>query len=203
MNTLSFEMMSAGHNDLCANDFYKIIEFTESVKELIVCHFIKLNELIKRINIFKKQSEYDWLQSNQKIAMNAEFYSYLRKNTKLLDSDLKNLSLNFMEYKESLEQFRIQAYNQEDLIEKLYFKYQQNLTLDDLLNGHSVQISTLKHNPIYDEFRKLEQGKTELSLDILESTYKHNFELLTSVKESQEGVFLQADTIIKDMRKQF
>lgn len=202
MKTLSLEMMSASPSDWCTDNLYKIIEVTENVKDLIVCHFIKLNELIKRIDIFKKQSKYDWLQSKQKVAMNAEFYSYLRKNTKLLDSELNSLNLNFQHYENSIQQFKNLANDQDDLVEKLFFKFQQDLSLDKMLSGGS-EVPKLKYNPIYDEIRKLEVGSTELSLDILENTYQHNFELLISVKQSQEGVFLQADTIIKDMRKQF
>jgi hypothetical protein len=198
MNTLSFEMMSANQNDWTGK-FYEIIQATENVKDLIVCHFIKLNELLKRINVFKKQSNYDWIHSKQKIAIKSEFYYYLRLNTRILKSEFNELNKDFLLYKDTLDQFKITVMERDIPIANEY----KDITLDKLLNGDLYVIPDPKKNPLMGEVYKYESASTDLSIDILNNTYQYNYDLFDSVKASHEGIFLQADTIIKDMRKQF
>lgn len=198
MNTLSFEMMSANQYDW-AKGFNEIIQATENVKDLIVCHFIKLNELLKRINIYKKQSNYDWVQSRQKVAMKSEFYSYLRMNTRMLNNEFNDLNKDFLLYKDSVDKFK------DNVLENdvpLAIEYKE-ITLEKLLSGDFQSITNIQQNPLLHEIHKFETQSNQLSLDMLNNTYQYNYQLFASVRLSQEGIFLQADTIIKDMRKQF
>lgn len=198
MNTLSFEMMSADHNDWFRG-LNEIIQATENVKDLIVCHFIKLNELLKRINIYKKQSNYEWVQSQQKVAMKSEFYSYLRMNTRILDNEFNALNKDFLLYKDSIDKFKVNILDQDIPIASEF----KEITLEKLLNGEIEALTKVKLNPSVIEIHNLEAKSTKMSIDMLDNTYLYNYQLFTSVKSSQDGIFSQADTIIKDMRKQF
>ncbi|HGF9504073.1 TPA: hypothetical protein ACJEU7_001268 [Acinetobacter baumannii] len=154
----------------------KINLLSDAMQSSLSFHFSKIKRFDERINTFQNYTNQDFLMNN--VALNSDFYGYIKNNRKQIESELDSLFDQYKKYKVQVNEISLDLKNSEKTNNKIVEK-----------DGVICFNSSSKYEK--DFLNQLEQLEHESE------------NLLTKIELEQKQLFEKTDSLIERMRKQF
>ncbi|OIH12075.1 hypothetical protein A7M79_00895 [Acinetobacter baumannii] len=154
----------------------KINLLSDAMQSSLSFHFSKIKRFDERINTFQNYTNQDFLMNN--VALNSDFYGYIKNNRKQIESELDSLFDQYKKYKVQVNEISLDLKNSEKTNNKVVEK-----------DGVICFNSSSKYEK--DFLNQLEQLEHESE------------NLLTKIELEQKQLFEKTDSLIERMRKQF